>query len=174
MTKNKLSIGLIGIIICLLGFIAFEKGFKNEKIAYIDSAKLLDKSKAFQALQQQSKIEEEKAKSNLDTLMNEFDFSLKSYEKNMSTMSAKENQMAKELLKNKQTQLIQYQQAIKQKVEKEQQMKMQEILKGVNSYISDYGKKNGYKIIFATSNGNIAYGDESMDITEKIIEGINQ
>ena len=174
MMKDKLNLALFGIIFCLLTFIGYGVFFKNDKIAYIDSSKLLEKSKAFKVVQQQMQIEEEKAKSNIDTLMKEFDISLKSYEKNLSSMSAKENQMAKELLKTKQTQLMQYQQAIKEKVEKEQQAKAQEILKGINEYISEYGKKNGYKIILATSNGNIAYGDESVDITEKIIEGINK
>lgn len=174
MTGSKWNIVFIGIIICLLAFIGFNTFFKNDKIAYIDSSKLLEQSKAFKAVQQQMQLEEEKAKSNIDTLMKEFDGSLKSYEKNLSKMSAKESQMAKELLKNKQSQLIQYQQAIKQKVEKEQQQKVQEILKGINAYISEYGKNNGYKMILATSNGNIAYGDESVDITEKIIEGINK
>ena len=174
MGNNKLSIILLGIIACLLAFIGYNSIIKNDKIAYIDSSKLIEKSKSIQLIQQEVKLEEEKAKSNLDTLMQEFDRSMKGYEKNIASMSVKEKAMGNELLKNKQAQLMQYQQAVKQKVNNAQQEKMQNALKNINMFISDYGKKNGYTVILATSNGSIAYGDESVDITEEIIEGINK
>jgi Skp family chaperone for outer membrane proteins len=37
-----------------------------------------------------------------------------------------------------------------------------------------YGKKHGYKMILIAANGNIAYADADMDITDKIVEELNK
>ncbi len=171
--KNKTTTVLLSVIVLLVGWIGYTSVFQKTKIAYVDSAKLVEKSTAMQKLQTELRADAEKNKANIDTLVMEFENSMKSYEKKMSSMSVKEKELATELLKNKQSQLVQYQQAIKQKVGQQEQQKMQEVLKVINQTISDYGKQQGYQIIFATSNGNIAYADEAIDITEDIIERIN-
>jgi Skp family chaperone for outer membrane proteins len=43
----------------------------------------------------------------------------------------------------------------------------------VNAFLMRYGKKHGYKMILIAANGNIAYADPSMDITDQIVEALN-
>ena len=48
------------------------------------------------------------------------------------------------------------------------------ILNQIDSYILEYGKKNNYKYLFGvTDNGNILYADEADDITDIILEELN-
>jgi outer membrane protein len=174
MNNNKLVAlmgAIIGVLFIALFAIVF---FRNEKIAYIDTSKLMEKSKEIQALKKQSQIEADKMKANSDTLMSEFQEALKKYEKELAGMTSKEKQLTAQMLETKRNQIMQYQQAIQQKSQQDEQQKTQTILVNINKYISDYGKDKGYKIIFATTNGNIAYADQGMDITEEIIEGINK
>ncbi|MBA3680481.1 MAG: OmpH family outer membrane protein [Bacteroidetes bacterium] len=49
------------------------------------------------------------------------------------------------------------------------------IILQLNQYISEYGKENGYSMIFGnTSNGSIMYGDEKNNITKEVSTYINQ
>lgn len=147
---------------------------RSEKTAYVNSGVIMEK---YQGMIDARKKYEETSKtwqSNADTLAAEFQESLKKYEKDITTMSAKEKQMAQELLKNKQQQVMQYQQAIQQKAEQEQGKLSEGAIKQINSYIENYGKKHHYKIIFGTNNGNIVYADKSVEITDQILDGLNE
>ena len=44
----------------------------------------------------------------------------------------------------------------------------------LNSYVTEFGKKNGYDIIIgASGNGSLMYGNETFNITEEVIEYAN-
>ena len=112
---------------------------------------------------------------NTDTLISQWQNELKSYEKERTGMSKKERELKEELLRNKQGQINQYQEAIKLKARDEDQALTQNVLNTVNDYIKEYGKSKGYTFILgANGSGNIAYAHESRDITAKIIEGLNK
>ncbi len=50
-----------------------------------------------------------------------------------------------------------------------------QILKQINQYVYDYGKENKYKYIFgANSSGTLMYARDSEDITDLVLEYINQ
>lgn len=45
----------------------------------------------------------------------------------------------------------------------------------LNSYIKEFGKKNGYDFIYgATGNGSMMYARETMDITDQLIDYANK
>ncbi len=99
---------------------------------------------------------------------------LKQYEKERSKYSKKELKLKQELLGNKQQQINNYQQAIQQQIKEEDQKSTQTVINDINDYIKEYGKKEGYRIIFgASGSGNIMYAEESSDLTEKVLEGLN-
>jgi outer membrane protein len=90
-------------------------------------------------------------------------------------MTNKEKELKEELLRNKQMQINQYQEAIKLKAKDEEQLLTQTAVNAINDYIKKYGKSKGFKYVLgATGQGNILYADEAQDITEKIIEGLNK
>ena len=171
---NRIILIVVGALFLLQIWLLIKVYKADDRIAYIDTGKLLQSSEQMKGLKKQLEADRQKAKSNVDTLTLEFENALKDYEKNFSKMTAKEKELSKQLLNSKQNQLMQYQQAIEQKVTSEEQNKTQELLTSINVHISEYGAKNNYMLIFATSSGNIAYGDKGVDITEEIIKGINE
>ena len=50
----------------------------------------------------------------------------------------------------------------------------QTVINDINDYVKEFGKRKGYKIIFgASGGGNIMYADESSDLTEEVLKGLN-
>jgi outer membrane protein len=68
-----------------------------------------------------------------------------------------------------------YQQAMNTQAQQEDQKMTGEVLTQINAYLKKYGKAHGYKIVMAaTEYGNIAYADESLDITADVLKGLNE
>jgi len=169
---KNLPLYILSVLLLALGIKVFF--FTSSKIAYIDTAKLMEGSKAMQTLKGKLKAETEKAKANADTLTSEFQKALQQHEKALASMSAREKKLSEELLRSKQQQVMQYRQALEQKLMQDEQSQSQDILKNINTKITEYGKAKHYTIVFATTNGNIAYADEAVDVTKDIIELINK
>lgn len=97
------------------------------------------------------------------------------YEKGQATMTIKERQLSQELIKSKQQQLNQYQQAINAQAQQEDQKMTSDIIAQVNAYLKKYGEQKGYTIIFAaTDYGNIAYANDKLNVTDDVLEGLNK
>ncbi|MNL38401.1 Outer membrane protein (OmpH-like) [compost metagenome] len=113
-------------------------------------------------------------KANVDSLISNWQNELKNYEKERAAFSPKELKLKQELLSNKQQQINGYQEAIQKKIEEEDKKVTQTVINDINDYIKEYGKDHNYKIIFgASGGGNIMYADESSDLTEEVLKGLN-
>ncbi|MFV0437173.1 MAG: OmpH family outer membrane protein [Desulfopila sp.] len=53
-----------------------------------------------------------------------------------------------------------------------QEKELQPILKALEKVVTDYGKKNGYMAIFDIK-GGVIYYENSIDVTDDIIKGVN-
>ena len=146
----------------------------SEKIAFVDSAKLLAN---YEGMQQARQAYQQKAsvwQANIDTLTQEVQSALKEYEKDKAQLSQKEQELSQELLKNKQQQLVNYQRAIQEKAAQEDKQMTQTVITEVNNYLSEFGSQHNYKVILvANETGTIAYAQEGMDVTEEVLAGLN-
>lgn len=174
MKKNLLQGLTVFNTIALLGLIAYQFLIGSERIVYVDSNKLIN---GYSGMLDARKSYQEKAavwKANIDTLTNEVKQQIMTYEKESGKMTQKERQLSQELIRTKQEQLAQYQQAMNAKAREEDQKMTGEVLTQINAYIKKYGEANRYRIIVAaTEYGNLAYADEELDITEEVLEGLN-
>lgn len=168
--SNALSVIAILLALIVLGV----QFFKADKVVYVNTGIVLEKYQGM--IDAKNKFEglSKQWKDNLDTLTKEFQNDLKKYEKEQASMSAKEKQLSQELLRNKQQQLGQYQEAIQQKARDEEGKLSEGELKKINSYLEKYGKERHYNIIFGTSGGNILYADKGIEITDVIVDGLNK
>jgi outer membrane protein len=147
----------------------------SNKIAYVDSAKLINEYKGMQdarkAYQQKASVWQ----ANIDTLANEVQQHIMKYDKEVSGLSSKEKKLTEELIRTKQKQLMEYEKALKTQAQQEDQKMTSEVVAQINAYIKKYGESNRYKIVIAaTQYGNVAYADEGLNITDKILEGLNK
>jgi outer membrane protein len=161
---------LVVVIFMLLSFFVFP----SQKIAYVDSARLLNGYKAMVEARKEFEKKQATWQANVDTLMADVQNAIKKYEKTAATGTEKERQLSKELITGKQKQLYDYQNATHQNATQEEQRLTQNVLTTVNAYLLRYGKKHSYKMILIAANGNIAYADPDMDITDKIVEELNK
>ncbi|HWZ04428.1 MAG TPA: OmpH family outer membrane protein [Mucilaginibacter sp.] len=152
----------------------FNYFFKNDKIAYVDSARILNEYKgsaeAKKAFQSKAKVWQ----ANIDTLTNEVKYSIQKYEKSIATLSPKEQELTKQLIQTKQKQLNDYQHAIQDNAKQEDGKLTQGIVTQINAFLLKYGKDRHYKmILIANQSGTIAYARDGLDITAAVIEELN-
>lgn len=172
MYKIQFTLTLIAIVAIA---VIFYLHFASEKIAYVDSTKLVN---SYQGMVDARAMYQQKSavwKANIDTLASEVQKAIKDYEKEKGKMTAKEKEVTQELIRTKQKQLNDYQKALSEKAALEDNQLTSKVLNEVNAFIKSYGDQYGYKIILvATQYGNIAYAEEGLDITDVILEGLNK
>jgi outer membrane protein len=160
---------LIGVFLLLYFF-----AYANNRIVYVDSGKLLGGYKSMIEARKEFDKKQSVWQANIDTLTRDVQKAIKDYSKTSALGTDKEKQLAKELISSKQKELYDYQNAIKQNAGDEEQRLSQSVLATINAYLLRYGKKQGYKMILVAANGNIAYADDAVDITDKVIEDLNR
>jgi outer membrane protein len=169
--QKTLNILFIITIISMVVYLFFQK---NEKIAYVDSTKILND---FKGAEEAKKAYTNKTKiwqSNIDSLTNEIQSAIKKYEKDLATMSTKEQDLSKQILGNKQKQLIDYQKAIQENARQEDAKLTQSVVSQINSFLTKYGKEHNYKLILiANQSGTIAYAKEGLDVTKDVLDELN-
>ena len=158
----------------LLSLFSLYKAYQSTNLVYVDVNKLLESYKRTEIVRSEFEKKAKTLQSNVDSLILGWQEDLKTYEKERSKMTKKEISLKQELLNNKQQQISSYQQAIQKQIQEEDKKATQTVINDINDYVKEYGKKKGYKIIFgASGSGNIMYADEGTDLTEKILEGLN-
>jgi len=171
---NKINLIINSVIICAILVLTWLH-FRSSGIVYVDTNVLMQK---YQGMKDARAEFEKKAKvwqTESDTLVKEWQNQLKAYEKERTGLTAKEKQLKEEKLRNKQQQINGYRQSTEKKAHEEEQKLTQTVINQVNDYVSEYGKKHGYKYIMgANGTGNILYADKKNDITEIILEGLNK
>lgn len=172
MKNLSLPISLLALLCTIVSFFYFNSTSSDQ--VYVDVNKLLEGYNRTKVVRADF---EEKAKSlnaNVDSLISGWQNELKLYEKERSKMSKKELELKQQLLSSKQQQINNYQQAVQKQIQEEDKKATQTVINDINDYVKEYGKKHGYKLILgASGGGNIMYADDSTDLTEAILEGLN-
>ena len=163
------SITFIGLIIL------YYLHFSAQKIVYVDATRLLNNYQGMIDARQAYQQKAQSWQANVDTLASEVQRSIQAYEKESAALSTKEKALSQELIRTKQRQLADYQQAIREQAAQQDNEMTGSVLEQVNVYLRSYGEKNNYRIILAaTEYGNLAYADEGIDITDEVLEGLNK
>jgi outer membrane protein len=164
------------IILLLLSGIYFFHFYGNSsKIAFVDAGKLFAEYKGMQIARQAYQKKMDVWQANIDTLTMEVQNGLKKYEKEQAYMTKRERDLSQELLNNKQRQLVDYQRAIQQKAQEEDQHMTTDVVQQINGFLMEYGKSRKFRIIFAATNaGNIVYAEDALDITVDVVARLNK
>lgn len=174
-TMNKALWGLNLVLLAIIAFFLFTGFYQQERIAYIDTAQLMDKYEGMKQARAQYQQKAGLWQANVDTLVSEVQQQIKIYEKESTGMTAREKELSQQLIRSKQQQLGEYQKALQEKARQADREMTQQVLATVNAYLAEYGKTNHYQIILAaTDAGNIVYAEEGMDITQEVLEGLNK
>ena len=170
---KKITIG-IAIAALIISIFSLFKTQNSTELVYVDVNKLLDGYKRTKIVRAEFEVKAKTLSSNVDSLVADWQKELKEYEKERSKMTAKEIELKQQILGNKQQQVNNYQQAIQKQIQEEDKKVTQTVINDIHDYVTEYGKKHKFKIIFgASGGGNIMYADKSTDLTESVLEGLN-
>ncbi len=172
MNKLAFPLALLALIASIASFFLLRS---SNELVYVDVNQLLEGYKRTEVERETFNKKTQVLKANVDSLVTNWQNELKTYEKERAGMTQKEIELKQELLANKQQQLNNYQQAIQKQIQEEDQKMTQTVINDINEYVKEYGKDHGYPIIFgAGGSGNIMYAEDAADLTEKVLEGLNQ
>lgn len=147
----------------------------KQKVVYVDTFKLLSNYKGMIDAEQEIAKKKTVFEANIDTLFQEFQNELKTFEKNRSKFSSKQLTEAQKSLQIKEQQIQQYKEANEGKFGDEERRIKEQVLKTINVYITEIAKKNSYEVVLGLNgSGNVLYGDTKNDITENLISDLNK
>ena len=165
---------ILPLLALVIALVALYFSRSSSELVYVDVNKLIEGYSLTKVAKEEFYKKATLMKGNIDSLMNGWQKELQSYEKERASMSAKELKLKQELLQNKQQQINGYQEAIQKQIQEEDKKVTQTVINDINDYVKEYGKKHGYKIIFgASGGGNIMYAQESTDLTQEVLKGLN-
>lgn len=173
LNANKVFVGL-SVLTFSISLLAIYLAKSSSELVYVDVNKLIEGYSRTKTARLEYDKKATSMKSSIDSLVAEWQKELQAYEKEQSLLTPNELKLKQELLGNKQQQISNYQEAVQKQIQEEDKKMTQTVVNDINDYVKEYGKRNGYKIIFgASGGGNIMYADESSDLTEEVLKGLN-
>lgn len=105
------------------------------------------------------------------SLQNEVAF----FQQKAQTMTPDQARSTEAQLMKKQQDLVGYRDQTMAGLQQEEASKNEELYKQIRSYIEKYNKDNKYEYVLGYSlGGGILFADKSLDVTQKIVEGLNK
>lgn len=158
-----------------LSLVLFLASCTQVKIAYVDVEQVLKEYEGSKKAEEELKVQTEQMSNELDQLAMPFQQKVQEYQQASQSMSATARQEREQELMREQQMLQQRQQMAQQQVQAESQRKMDEINEDIESFLKSYAKSKGYSYILGTSmqTRSVLYGEESLDITDEVIEALN-
>jgi outer membrane protein len=171
---NKYLITMNILLLLGLGYCIF-KVMNIPKVRYVKSAELVYGFSGMKEAQLIQTKATEEIKANVDTLQLDFQKAVSQYNLDYPKLSKAEREQRETLLAMQQENLQKYAQGAQQKIKEKDEEITQGVLNQVNSFVEEYGKKQGYDIVLGTTaSGNILFATEGMDITSEVLAAINE
>jgi outer membrane protein len=163
---RKVAAGLLGVVFVLTVFMGLS--YAADKFAYIDLSRtfseygktkdfdkvLTDKESGY-TIERDAKVDE-----------------VKKLQDKLSLLSEKEKEAKKNEIEAKTKSLQDYDRQKQTDLRKEQDEKMKELLKDIESAVKAYAEKEGITLVF--NDRVLVYQTKSLEITDKIIEILNK
>lgn len=147
----------------------------EQKTAYVDTTKIIKEYREMKEVEEEFTSKSDKIKTQLDSLAQSFQKEVQEYQANMNGMSTEQRQQKEQELMAKQQTIQQQQQMMGNQLREESDVVIDSIVTKVKEYVKEYGKENDYTYIFGSNeSANIMYAKDGLDITEEILEKLNE
>lgn len=147
----------------------------EQKTAYVDTTKLIQEYSEMQEVEAKFNTRSDQVKTELDSLARSFQMEVQEYQQNMNNMSTTQRQEIEEQLMRKQQTIQQQQQRMGNQLRQESDVVIDSIVNKVKDYVREYGKENNYTYIFGSNeSANIMYAKDGLDITEEVLQKLNE
>ncbi|MEN8125885.1 MAG: OmpH family outer membrane protein [Bacteroidota bacterium] len=162
-------------LIAIFAFLMILTSCNETKIAYVDVEEVLKEYKGSKAAEEEMRQKSEKIGAEIEQLGVQFQAKVQEYQKNMSKLSATDRAQKEQELMQEQQMIQQRQQMVQQQFQEEGNERIGVINEEIEAYIEEYAQKNNYSFVLGTSKQTkaVLYGKETLDITDVIIENLN-
>ncbi|MBI4648350.1 MAG: OmpH family outer membrane protein [Bacteroidia bacterium] len=178
MSNKILLIGLLTIVTFLIANLSVTIWFifeNNYKIGFVRSSELVYSYSGTKEVQNKFNIQSAVWKGKLDTLQKDYEETLHQFQLDYNKLTDNEKKERRNLLAFQEQNISGYNQNVQQKAKEDEKRLMEGVLNQINSFVQQYGQQYGYKIIFGTtSEGSVLYGEETIDLTETILNELNE
>jgi outer membrane protein len=148
----------------------------GKRIVFVNSDSLLTNYQFYKDAQKEFENKGYRLQVDLGQKEQSLQAELQAIQQRASAMTQAELQAADMMLKKKGAQLQQYSQQKQAELGQEQAKKNEQLYNNIRDYISKTNKANKYEFVLGYSKvgGGILFADASVDVTQKIIEGLNK
>ena len=144
-------------------------------MAYVNTDKLFNSYQAMLTARRVYQGEKQEWEHNLETLGQEARLAQEARQRLNATGSAQQRSASDEALRLKQQQFLNYQAAVQKQSPIEMQRLTQPVVDAANRYLTTYSKQQQYDLVLSAGGGaEVVYVAEPLDITERVVQGLNQ
>lgn len=147
------------------------------KVAYVDTDSVLAKYEMAKDMEVALKDYQKKIENEFASKQKQFENDYTNYMKNGANLTLTQQKETEKKLQQRSTELQQLQPKLMTQLQERQIADNKKLLDAVYAFIRDYNKKHQqFDVIFAKSyiSSPVLYIDESMNITDEIIKGLNE
>ncbi|MEN8187591.1 MAG: OmpH family outer membrane protein [Bacteroidota bacterium] len=162
-------------LIIAFGFLMMLASCNQTKIAYVDVEEVIKEYQGSKDAEEVMKAKTTELTTQLEPMAREFQAKVQEYQQSIPKLSSTDRAKKEQELMQEQQMIQQRQQMAQQQVQQEGLKMIESVESDIQDHIAEYAKKNGYSFVLGTSNQtkSVIYGDETLDITEQIIEDLN-
>lgn len=145
------------------------------QLAYINSDTLLHKYDYFKDKAEELEAKRAKLEAEYTSRAKGLQNEINDFQQNAQNMTMAQAKAVEENLTQKQQNLIRYQQSLQQQLMNDENKVNNELYDKVANYLEDFGKKNNFQLVLTYTKGSgVLYANDSLDITDKVIRGLNE
>ena len=147
----------------------------NFSIAYVNSDSLLKNYDFFKDLEKQLIAKSDKLNSEYQNRAEGLQKEIANFQSTAGNMTISQARAVEEDLRKKQQNLMMYQEQLGQQMRGEEAKMNADLYENVSDYLRDYGlNKNLQLVLTYTKGSGVLYANDSLDITDQIIVGLNE
>ena len=162
-------------LVAVLALGAIFTGCDQQKTAYVDTQRLLQDYTRMQEMEAEFTGRSESLRQEIDSVARGFQQEVQAYQEEMGDLTQAQRQEREQELMQKQQMIQQRQQMASGQLRQESSAVVDSIMTEVKDFVKAYGEEHGYTYIFgSTENANIMYAKEGLDITDEILDELNE
>lgn len=163
------------ICIALMGLILVSSCQDKMKVGFVENSKLINEY-------QKKKDIEGKFQKEFDAFNKKVDSIGQSFQAQATAMQEKDPKMVQKSSQDQYQALAQQYQRFQQQFQMEEQQmqrksqtEIDSLIKDVRKFVKNYGKEHGYTFILGSNEaGSVMYGEEAHDLTQEVLEALNE
>ncbi len=142
---------------------------------YVNGDSLLENYDYFKNAKKQFEAKTVRTEKEIEAKRSVLELEFTNYQKMASSMSAEQRARTEESLMRKEQELRLFGENAANKLQEEQNKFNEELFDKVSKYLKEHSKEKSYKVVFNFTKGaGILYADDSLNITNEVLEGLNR